>query len=209
MRDISVGLMFKGRLPPARLHPAFLEEIAAFGLARAHQIGTSSSTTYWPPSFSTDLMRGSLRSLILRRNSHAEWYSDLSAGWVPFPDFNIADIVTDKSRTQFRPAKELWLVIECGPHISETMLNLFGVEDFKRVPSFEHYQFERVIVLAYNGAYQWERREGWRRLTGEDREDRGPTLDELKAALIDPGWREDPDGKAREVAAKTLRDLRG
>jgi hypothetical protein len=68
--------------------------------------------------------------------------------------------------------------------------------------------FSRVFVLNYTGAYQWRRGEGWTRLTGEDHEDLGPSLDGLKAVLNDREWLDDPDAKAEKVAAEVLRELR-
>jgi len=111
-----------------------------------------------------------LRTIYLRKDRFAEWHSNLIAGYVARPDRKISGIVAEKSDTRFRPADELWLVIQCGTRISEMMLDLTGVADFAQVPSLESYVFSRVFVLAWTGAYEWQRGAGWRQLTGESRE---------------------------------------
>jgi hypothetical protein len=208
LRDINVGLMFSGPVPPRREHPAFMEEIAAFIRNRAGEL-TSEDQTYWPPRFPTLLMRAYLRTLYLRTDRHAVWHSNLAGGYVARPDHTIAAIVAEKSGKRFRPADELWLAIQCGTRISEMMLDLMGIEDFAAVPSLDPFVFSRVFVLAFTGAYEWSRVAGWRKLTGENREPQGPSFDELKAVLRDPEWFSDPDGKAMKVAAETLREIRG
>jgi hypothetical protein len=207
LHEVNIGLMFKDVVPPRRQHNAFLEEIAAF--VRAHDAQLSAQDAeFWPPSFTTPLMQTYLRTLYLGRNSYAEWYSNLAGGFVGMPGPAIAAIVAEKSATQFRPADELWLVIQCGTRISEMMLDIMGVEDFNAVPDLEPYVFDRVFVLAYTGAYEWRRGAGWRKLTGESVADGGPSFDELKSVLSDPEWLADPDGKATNVSLETLRDMR-
>jgi hypothetical protein len=128
---------------------------------------TSQDVTYWPHEFSAPLMRTYLRTLYLRVDRFAVWYSNLAGGAVARPDSTIAHIVAEKSAKRFRPTDELWLVIQSSIRISEMMSDILGVEDFASVPSLEPYVFSRVIVLAFTGAYEWRRGVGWRRLTGE------------------------------------------
>jgi hypothetical protein len=87
--DIHVGLMFKDAVPPRRRHTAFLEEIAAFVHSHAAEI-TAENREYWPPNFVTPLMQAYLRTLYLRRDRHADWYTNLAAGYVARPDATIA-----------------------------------------------------------------------------------------------------------------------
>lgn len=206
LRDFNIGLMFKGMVPPRKQHAAFIDEIAAFARSRVAEL--SSERTYWPPSFASPLMQTYLRTLYLRLDPYAEWYSNLAGGYIARPGPTIAAIVAEKSTAQFRPADELWLAIQCGTRISEMMLDIMGVEDFEAVPDLDTYAFERVFVLAYTGAYEWRRNAGWRRLTGEPVAGQGPSFDELKAVLNDPEWLADPDGKAVEVARACICEMR-
>jgi hypothetical protein len=207
LRDVNVGLMFKGRVPSWRDHAAFLEEIEAFVRARSAEL-TSHDLECWPPSFSSPLMQAYLRTLYLRKDQHAEWYSSLSAGFVDRPGYTIAEIVAEKSAKRFRPADELWLAIQCGTRVSEMMADIMGVEDFEGVPDLDAGAFSRVFVLAYTGVYEWRRGAGWRQLKGESPLDPGPPFDELKTILRDPEWRDDPDGKAKTVAMECVRELK-
>ncbi|MHB8267487.1 hypothetical protein [Bradyrhizobium sp.] len=206
-RHVNVGLMFTASVPPRRQHAEFITEIATFMRDHASEL-SSNDITFWPPSFNSSLMRTFLRTLYLRKDQYAEWHSNLAGGYVARPDQTIAAIVAEKSGKLFRPADELWLVIQCGSRISEMMLDLTGVEDFGSVPSLEPYVFSRVFVLAFTGAYEWRRGVGWRKLTGENAEGRGSSFDELKAVLNDQEWLADPNGKAMKVAAETLREMR-
>jgi hypothetical protein len=206
LHNINVGLMFSGSVPPRRQHAAFMEEIATFIRGHADEL-KSHDTEYWPPSFSTPLMCSYLRTLYLRRDRFAVWHSNLAGGFIARPDFTIADIVAEKSRKQYRQADELWLAVQCSTRISEMVSDILGVEDFDAVPSLEAYLFSRVFVLAFTGAYQWKRGEGWQKLTGENRQ--GPSLDELKAVLKDPDWLEDCEAKAEKVAAQCRQEPRG
>jgi len=182
LHEVNVGLMFKGALPPRRQHALFLDEIAAFVSARNAEI-TANDIKFWPPSFSTPLMQAYLRTLYLRRDRYAEWYSNLAGGFVGLPGLTIAAIVAEKSATQFRPVDEVWLAIQCGLRVSEMMLDISGVEDFAAVPSLEPYAFARVFVLAYTGAYGWRRGGGWQRLTGDPNGGQGLSFDELQRTL--------------------------
>lgn len=205
LRDVNIGLVFAASVPPRRQHAEFIAEIATFVGNHASAL-SSEDLTFWLPSFSSPLMRKFLRTLFLRSDQYAEWYSSVAFGYVARPGQVIADIVEEKSGKKFRPADEQWLVIQCGARISEMLLDLTGVTDFASVPGLDSSAFSRVIVLANTGAYEWQRGSGWRKLTGEG-ESRGPTFDDLQAVLEAPEWLADPGGKAMKVAAQTLRDM--
>jgi hypothetical protein len=207
-RDINVGLMFTASVPPRKQHAEFIGEIASFIADHAGAL-SSQDQAFWPQQFTTPLMGKFLQSLHLRAGQYAEWHSNLAAGYVARPNRTISDIVVEKSGKRFRPADELWLVIQCGTRISEMMLDLTGVEDFASVPSLNPYVFERVFVLAWTGAYEWRRGASWRRLTGDSAEPPRSSFDELKGVLKDREWLDDPDAKARKVAEQTLRDMYG
>jgi hypothetical protein len=197
--------MFRASVPPRRLHAAFLEEIATFVRSYAAKL-QDQDLECWPPSFSTPLMQTYLRTLFLRKDRFAEWYTNLTGGFIARPDHTIAQIVADKSAKQFRPVDELWLAIQCSTRISEMTLELTGVEDFDSVPSLESYAFSRVFVLTFTGAYEWCKGEGWRKLTGDSPAAQGPSFDDLKNVLSDAEWLADPDGKAIRVATECLRE---
>ncbi len=165
LADMNIGLMFRDSLPPGGQHNAFLEEIVGFVRNHAAEI-TQQDREYWPPAFPSPLMQAYLRTLYLRRDPHADWYTNLTAGYVARPGPTIAEIVGEKSQKQFRPVDELWLAIQCGIRISEMMLDLIGVEDFDAVPDLTPFAFSRVFVLAYTGSYEWRRGDGWRKLSG-------------------------------------------
>ena len=164
--DVNVGLMFKGTVPPRRLHAAFMEEVAAF--IRAHRDDLKpSDIDYRQWDFSTPLMCDYLQIICLRTDRHAVWHTNLAAGFVATPATStVADIVAAKSGKQFRLTDELWLAIQCSPLISETLLPIEGVADFDSVPPLDGFLFSRVFVLTYLGVYHWKRGGGWCKLTG-------------------------------------------
>ena len=208
LRNINVGLMFTGQVPPRREHAEFMEEIATFIRDHAAKL-TSEDSTFWPPSFSTALMRAYLRTLYLRVDQYAVWHSNLAGGFVARPDATITAIVAEKSAKRFRSADELWLIIQSSTRVSEMMLDILGVEDFSSVPTLGPFVFSRVFVLAVTGAYEWRKGAGWRKLTGGNAEGHGPSFDELKGVLNDPEWLSDPNGNAIKVAMECLREMRG
>jgi hypothetical protein len=166
LRDINVGLMFSGPVPPRRQHVDFIEEVAAFITAHRHEL-SSKDVDYWPPTISTPLMAEYLQALYLRVDQYAVWHSNLIAGFVATPATStVADIVADKSARSFRAADELWLAIQCSTRISETFLPI-ATNDFDMVPALDRFRFSRVFVLTYLGVYQWKIGEGWRKLTGD------------------------------------------
>src|SRR5262249_46940125 len=129
LRAVNVGVMFKGRVPRRRDHHAFIEEVAAG--VRHHIAKIRPEKQSFFPSASSPLMHRYLERLVLRTGPYAEWYSSLSGGYLARPDeSNISDIVKGKSRKEFRPTDELWLVIDHGSHMSEMTLEVDGVEDF-------------------------------------------------------------------------------
>jgi hypothetical protein len=204
--NVNVILDFYGPVPPRKQHHDFIVEVIAFIHGHAAELH-SENVGYRLPAFSTPLMSKYLRTLYLRRDRYAVWYSNLAAGWVARPDPALAAIVEEKSRKRFRPCDELWLAIQGSARISGMLSDILGVEDFEAVPSLEPYVFSRVFVLAFTGTYQWKRGEGWRQLTGENREAERPSLD-VRAVLRDPEWLVDPDAKAEQVAADVLQEFR-
>jgi hypothetical protein len=108
--------------------------------------------------------------------------------------------VAAKSGTKFRPADELWLAIQSSQRISEMVSDLLGVEDFEAVPSLAPYKFSCVFVLAFTGIYQWKRGEGWQKLTGVNREERGLSFQASKTVIV-RGAHNNPQGSFIYVRA--------
>src|ERR1700730_18421577 len=79
LRHISIGLVFKGPVPPRKQHQEFMQEIAAFAHNHLNAL-TGQDSEFWPPKFFTALMSTYLQTLYLRKDPYAEWYSDMSAG---------------------------------------------------------------------------------------------------------------------------------
>lgn len=110
-------------------------------------------------------MRKYLHTLYLRRCEFAEWYSNITAGWVALPDATLATIVAGKAGKTYKPNDELWLVIQCSHRISETVLQLNGVADYESAPgltaAMQSSPFSKVCVIAIGGIFQWDRAFGW------------------------------------------------
>jgi hypothetical protein len=181
LRDMNIGLMFRDSAPGRREHAAFLAEIAAFVRAHAHELGAT-DTDYWPPAFASPLMIKYLRTLCVRRDAFAEWYSSIASGWVGRPDATLAEIVATKAAKTYRHTDELWLAIQCSHRISEIVLPLDGAADFDAVPeltaSLRDGPFAKAYVLAVGGIFEWARSSGWKNLTPSAAADAGPSFDE-------------------------------
>jgi len=166
LRAVNVGVMFKGRVPRRGDHRAFIEEVAAFVRQHLGQLRPEKQNFF--PSASFPLMYRHLDRLVLRTAPYAEWYSNLSFGYLARPnESNISDIVAGKSKKRFRPTDELWLVIHGGTRMSEMTLELDGVEDFRPIVGLDRSKFDRIFVLTYLAAYEWSRTTDWRQLCGE------------------------------------------
>ena len=207
IQNVNAGLMFIGPVPPKRDHAAFMEEVAAFIKQKEGKLGPDNIACR-PHTFTGPLMKKYLSTIYLRTDKHAIWHSNLAAGFVARPGPRIAAIVADKSKKAFRPAEELWLAIQASHRISELISTIGGVEDFVDVPSLDSYKFSKIFVLAYNGAFEWNREVGWRQLTGEPSSGDNPSFGDLKDVLDDPEWLSDPGGKADREARKAIAEMR-
>jgi hypothetical protein len=212
LRRINVGLMFKSIAPARKEHPAFMAEITDFVRAHAPEL-TPKDVDFWPLQFTSPLMKKYLRTLIVRTDEYATWYSNITAGWVARPDATLAQIVAEKAAKTYRPTDELWLAIQCSHRISETVLPMEGAADFAAVPELDaaltKAPFAKAYVLAIGGLYEWDRSAGWINRAPSQARARGPSLVELKATLRDPEWLADPLGKADKVAKEVLEEIRG
>ncbi|HXZ02778.1 MAG TPA: hypothetical protein VEI03_22505 [Stellaceae bacterium] len=211
LRNMNIGLMFKDILPGRAEHQAFMVEVADF--VRASEVG-GQNRRFWSPQFTSPLMSRYLREIDLRKHDIAEWYSNISSGFVGRPDASFAEIVADKSAKHFRPVDNLWLVIQCSHRPSETMLPINGAEDFDIVPGLANTlartPFTRVYALTAIGMFLWELSTGWRDVTPRDRsaDTQSPSQDDLMNVMTDLEWMVGPDAKVLEEADKVLRGLR-
>ena len=164
LKEINVGLMFKGAGPPRVEHQVFMEEVGIFGLSQKTKL-TEIDVAFWPSSFSSPLMTKYLRTVFMRRSNHALWYSNISAGSIGLPDTVLTDIVQQKAGLSYRAADELWLAIQSTPRISELLIPLNGVADFESIPGLAGQlaasPFSRVFVFGPGGLFQWSKATGW------------------------------------------------
>lgn len=203
--NVSVGLMFHGVVPARKEHQAFMQEIAAFIRSRANTI-TAEPTAFWPHEFTSSLMSKYLCTLHLRTSEFAEWYTNITAGWVAKPNSTLANIVSEKAAKIYRPSDELWLLIQCSHRISETVLPLAGVTDLNAVP-LQGGPFSKIYLLSLHGAFEWELPAGWKTL-GPERKREGPTFDELKGYLGNRELLDDPIGWHDREIQRVLQEIR-
>jgi hypothetical protein len=202
---VNVGLMFNDVAPARKEHLAFMEEIAEFIRGREDAI-TSESTAFWPHQFTLPLMTKYLRTLYLRTCDFAEWYTNITAGWVARPNSTLGDIVSGKATRTYRPSAELWLIVQCTYRISETVLPLGGVADLNAVP-MQSGPFSKIYLLSLHGAFEWARSSGWKTL-GPERKVEGPTFDELKGYLMNRELLDDPIGWRDREIQRVLEEIR-
>lgn len=205
--NVSVGLMFYGAAPARKEHQAFMHEIAAF--IRSHPDALAPvSTQFWSHQFTQPLMKKYLRRLYLRTCEFAEWYTNLTAGWVARPDSTLADIVGEKARKVYRPSDELWLVIQCSHRISETVLPLGGVADLNQL-SLQTGPFSKIYLLSLlHGSFEWGQSVGWKALEPARKLVRETTFEELEGYLNNQKLLDDPLGWQEQEIRKILKEIR-
>jgi len=205
--NVSVGLMFNDVAPARKGHRVFMEEIAAFIRSHADTI-TSDFTAFWSHQFTLPLMRKYLRTLYLRKCDFAEWYTNITAGWVARPPNSaLADIVSEKAAKTYRHSDELWLIVQCSNHISEIVLPLGCTVDLNTIP-VQRRTFSRVYFFSTRGSFEWEQSSGWKAL-GPEKKVEGPTFDELKGYLANRDLLDDPIGWRDREIQKVLQEIRG
>jgi hypothetical protein len=202
--NVNVGLMFHDVAPARREHQDFMIEIAAFIRCRVKDIGAT-DTAFWSQQFTSPLMNRYLRALHLRTCAFAEWYSNITAGWVARPDATLESIVAEKTTKTYRPSDELRLVVQCSHRVSETVLPLEGAADLNAI-SVQGGPFAKIYLLTMHGNFEWDRSSGWSTL-GPARIKRS-SFDVMKGHLTNPELLTDPLGwRAREIQ-KVLQEIR-
>ena len=209
---VNVGLMFRGAVPGRKEQQIFMEEIATFIRSHASEVGVQ-GRDFWPHQFTSPLMHKYLRTLQLREGEWAEWYSNISFGYVAIPDSTLTAIVSGKAGKTYKATSELWLVIQCSRRISETVLQLNGISDYEAAPgltkAMQASPFSKVYVITLDGVFQWDKLSGWSNLAPETASPRqGATLDELQNTLADPEWLTDPEGRFDLEVRRVLQEFR-
>ena len=196
---VNVGLMFYNVVPPRGEHQQFMEEIAAF--IRNQEI-RSERTRCLSHEFASPLMKKYLHTLVLNKSEFAEWYSNITSGWVAGPDSTLNKIVAEKAARTYRPSDELWSIIQCSHRISEIVLPL-SVDALNAI-SMQGRPFSKIYLLAIDGVFQWDQLTGWTAI----RLDIGnkptfSTFDEMKATFTNPELSADPHGWCKREVKKS------
>jgi hypothetical protein len=154
--NINVGLMFKNVVTARGEHQQFMEEITAF--IRSREVRSDRTQSH---RFASPLMKKYLHTLILNRSEFAEWYSNITAGWVAgVPASTLTEIVAEKAAGTYRPSDELWLIIQCSHRISETVI--LSVDALNAI-SMQGGPFSKIYLLGIDGVFQWDHSTGWTR----------------------------------------------
>lgn len=167
LKDVSIIFRFKDVVPPARERQLFLTEI--FNFVRLHRDAVGFQYAIFSVhQFTSQLMLKYLTDICLCSSETAHLDSNLMAGKLsPFGD-NLAQIVEKKSALHYRPASELWLVIQCSGLITETVLPINGASEFNRSINLQTKlragRFSKAYISTAMGWFCWERPTEWRRM---------------------------------------------
>lgn len=167
LRNICILFRFKDSVPPSKERQLFLTEILDFIRLRRSELGPQ-YLVFSRHQFTSPLMMKYLSDLCLCVCEHADWDSNVTAGFLGRFDENVAGIVTKKSVKLYRQATELWLVIQCSGRISETMLPINGADDFNRNvvlrTNLHTGPFSKVYISTAMGWFQWDKVGEWQKI---------------------------------------------
>lgn len=166
LTGIYILFRFTDTIPPRRERAKFFCEILEFVRLKGHRIGNEYAD-FWPHEFTSPLMTKYLKAIVLRRCERSEWDSNITAGFIDCPADTISRIVAEKSSKSYRPADELWLVIQRSHRPSETVLPINGVSDLDASSNLQKNlmasPFSRVYAFTAMGLFHWGRNSGkWR-----------------------------------------------
>jgi hypothetical protein len=167
LKSAGILFMFKDIVPNRLQHIAFLREILEFVCTRQNGL-SGEYVAFWNYEFPSTLplMIQLLRIICLRRcgtGENGDWDSDITGGFVDRPAGTIARIVEQKSAkaNDYKPASELWLVIQRSGRPSEMVLPIGGVAEFNESvelqKSLDASPFARVYVFTAMGLFGWQR----------------------------------------------------
>jgi hypothetical protein len=164
LNSISLLFRFNSVVPPRRFHDQFLDEIQQFVRSKQQLLG-SGYVDFWWHDFTSPLMSQYLQALVIKRcEGGGEWDSNITAGFVGNPGTTLARIVTEKSAKTYRPASELWLVIQDSQRPSEMVVPIQGTSEFNANPELQKSlnagAFSRVFTFSAVGLLTWDRGSG-------------------------------------------------
>lgn len=163
LAGIYILFRFKDSVPPRRERGNFFCEILEFIRERGQTIA-GEYVDFWCHEFTSPLMIKYLQAIVLRRGERGMWDSNITAGFVDRPAETISRIVAEKSAKAYRPADELWLVIQRSHRPSEMVLPVNGASEFDASlnlqKSLKDSPFSRVYAFTAMGLFQWDRNDG-------------------------------------------------
>lgn len=158
LTNVYILFRFKDAIPPRRERSVFFREVLEF--VRRTQINDE-YVDFWRGEITSSLMSKYLKDIVLRRCEHGHWDSNITAGFIAVPAETISRIVTEKSAKQYRPADELWLVIEGSHRPSEMILAIRGVSELNASPdlleNLTESPFSRIYAFTAMGLFRWDR----------------------------------------------------
>jgi hypothetical protein len=160
LTNVYILFRFKDAIPPRRERDVFFREVLEFVRGTGCRIGNE-YVDFWRGEITSSLMSKYLKDIVLRRCERGQWDSNMTAGFIAVPAETISRIVTEKSAKQYRPADELWLVIEGSHRPSEMILAIRGVSELNASPdlleNLTASPFSRVYAFTAMGLFRWDR----------------------------------------------------
>jgi hypothetical protein len=158
LTNVCILFRFKDAIPPRRERNVFFREVLEF--VRRTRIGNE-HVDFWRGEITSPLMSRYLKDIVLRPCERGQWDSNMTAGFIAVPAETISRIVTVKSAKQYRPADELWLVIEGSHRPSEMILATRGVSELNAsrdlLENLTASPFSRVYAFTAMGLFRWDR----------------------------------------------------
>jgi hypothetical protein len=163
LAGIYILFRFKDSVPPRRERAEFFCEILDFVRTNGHGIGDEWADFWWY-DLTSPLMIKYLKAIVLRRGERSAWDSNITAGFIDRPADTISRIVAEKSTKNYRPADELWLVIQRSHRPSEMVLPISGVSELNASLDLQSNltasPFSKVYAFTAMGLFLWDRNGG-------------------------------------------------
>jgi hypothetical protein len=163
LAGIYILFRFKDGVPSRRERADFFCEILEFVRSNGCRIGDEWAD-FWCYELTSPLMIKYLKAIVLRRGERSEWDSNITAGFIDRPADTISRIVAEKSTRNYRPADELWLVIQRSHRPSEMVLPISGVSELDASLDLQRNltasPFSKVYAFTAMGLFLWDRNGG-------------------------------------------------
>lgn len=157
---VYILFRFKEEIPHRPERDTFFREVLEFVRSVGHRIGNE-YVDFWRDEITSPLMKKHLKDIVLRRCERGEWDSNTTVGFIGGAAETISRIVAKKSSKRYRPADDLWLVIQCSHRPSEMILATGGVTELNASSdlheSLAASPFSRVYAFTAMGLLQWDR----------------------------------------------------